>query len=369
MKKGLRVLIILAVIAILVLLAVRAVKHKKAEEAAIPPAKPYAVVVHTITPQVQKVTLSLPFIALVHNDNDTVVASKLAARVVMIDKPGAKVKRGEPVAKLDTTDLEAKLHALQAQIASAKSGLAAQRKALENLKAIHARTQKLLAVRGASREQYDTETTKIAATEAQIAETKAKIASLRSSVDEVTNLLSYALIKAPVSGTVGKTFVNAGDMAMPGKPLMSITADKGAYLLVRLPGDLKPKALIYQGKRMALYDLHHTFNGLREYRTATLERPLTTGERVDVDIVTFEGEGLKLPVDAVLADGNSHKVLTAEKGHTQIHTVEVKARGEHGMVVAADDLAGKQVIVAKPDVMLRLLTGVPVKAVGERAGK
>jgi len=360
-KKGLKVVLILVIVAALVLLAVRAVKHKKAEEAAIPPAKAYAVVVHTLTPEKRKVTLTLPFIAQVHNDRDVTLASKLAARVVMIDKPGAKVKRGEPVAKLDTTDLEAKLHALKAQVASTRSSLAAQREALANLEAIHARTEKLLRVRGASQEQFETETTKIAATKAQIAALKAKIASLKASVDEVTNLLGYALIEAPIDGTIGQCFVNAGDMAMPGKPLMTITADKGAYLLVRLPDSMAPKALLFGGKRWTLHDLHHTFNGLHEYRTKVVDAPLSTGDRVEVKVVTYDGVGLKLPTDALLSDGDRHQVLRVEGDRAVAQDVAIVARGEEGIVVAADDLAGKTIVVAKPDMMLRLLTGVAVK--------
>ena len=361
MKKAIKILIVLAIVAAIVLLAVRAVKHKKAEEAAIPPAKEYAVVVETVTPKVRNVTLTLPYIALVQNDNDTVVSSKLAARVEMIHRPGAKVESGEPVVKLDTMELEAKLRSIKAQIASARQGLAAQKTALKNLEAVHARTKRLLAVRGASQEQFDAEVTKIAATKAQIAATKAKIASLEANAAEVANTMTYALIEAPVSGTIGKTFVHPGDMAMPGKPLMTITARNGAYLKVRLPDSMRPQALLFQGKRYELYDLHHTFNGLEEYRTQPIGSSIPTGQRVDVEIVTFQGEGLMLPVDAVLSDGGAHKVLTVEKGHAKAHEVTVKARGEHGVLVAQDDLAGKPVIVAKPDVLLRLLTGTAVK--------
>ena len=346
---------------VLVLLAVRAIKHKKAEEAAIPPAKEYAKVVKTIEPEWGEVTLTLPYIALVKNDNDAVVASKVAARVMMIDRPGAKVTKGEVIAKLDDRDLQAKLAAIRAQIAAAKDQLAAAKTALSTLEAVHTRTKKLLAVKGASQEQFENEAAKIADAKAKIAQVRGQIKTLKANATQVAQLLDYTIIKAPVSGTIGKAYVNAGDMAMPGKPLMIINAQAGDYLLVRAPDDIHPTHILYKGKKIKLYPLHHTFNGMVEYRTPILNDHLLTDARVKTDVVIYQGEGVLLPVDAVLDRDGVKTVVEVEKGHAHPTTVHELGAGEQGVVVSDKGIVNHPVVVAKPDILLDLLTGVAVK--------
>jgi len=361
MKKVVRILIVLGVAALLVIGAVRAVKHKKAEEAAIPPAETYAVVVRTIRPEAAGTTLTVPALALVRNDNDTLVASKLAARVEAMHRAGAHVKKGEVIVRLDTRDLDAKAGAIKAQIAGARARLAAAKTALATAEARHARTEKLMKVKGASREQFDAEVSQIAEARAKIAEAQSRIRALEANLEEVAQMLSYALIQAPVSGVIGKTFLNPGDMAMPGKPILAVDAKAGDYLLVRLPEDVPAEAILFDGRRLPLYPLHHTFNGLREYRTERLNDGLVTGSRVNVDAVVFEAEALLLPNDAVLDKNGRKMALTVKEGRAEATPLKVLASGREGVAVANTELAGKPVVVAKPDILLRLLGGTPVK--------
>jgi len=346
---------------LLVFFGVRAIKEKRSEEANIPPAKTYAVVVRTVTPEEGNVTLTLPFVAEVRNDNDTVVATRISARIEMMHKSGARVREGEPVVRLDKRDLDAKVGAVRAQIAAARAELAAAESAMSALKAKHARTEKLLKVRGVSQEEYDGEVAQIAETEAKIAAAKTKAETLRANLKELTQQLDYAVLRAPVSGVIAETYANPGDMAMPGKPLMRIRAKAGDYLLVRLPRSLMVSALRFEGETYRLYPLEGTENGLSLYRTALLNRGLSTGSFVDADVVTFRGKGLKVPVDAVLSRHEGDAVLTVENRRAGLVPVRVVASGAEGLVIEAEGVAGRPIAVAKPDVLLRLATGVPVR--------
>ena len=348
-----------------VLLGVRAIKHKQEQQAQIPPAKTYAVTVHTVTIKEREAILTLPFVAQVKNDNDTVIASKLAAKVVMIHKAGARVKADEAVARLDDRDIRAKADAIEAQILQAKTRQNAALSTLAALRARHARTKKLLAVRGASQEEYENETAQIARAEADAAAAKAQIRTLKANLQEVRQLLDYTLLKTPVSGTVARTFVNPGDMAMPGKPLMRIRAKAGDYLLLKLPRDLKAEAVRFEGTLYTLYPLESSENGLLLYRTALLNRGLPTGTYVDVEVVTFRGKGLILPPDALLDRDGRRVVLTIEGERALPRPVTVIGEGTEGIAVQDDGLAGKKLAVAKPDVLLRLTSGIPVKVAGD----
>jgi len=363
MKKIVKVLILLLLVVVLVGLGVRLIQRKKAQEAKIPPATQYTLRVHTFTPKVGQVRLSLPYIALAANDRDAVLASRLAARVLKVPQSGAQVHKGQLLIELDKRDLEAKLRALAAQQDSAKAELEAAKTALASLLAIHARTEKLLKVQGASKEQFDREVSQIASAKAKIAALRGKLAELASGVAQLRQNLSYAEITAPVSGTVSAVMAHAGEMAMPGKPLLKISAAEGAHLQLSLPDDLNATALIYRGARLPLTSLHSTRAGLRLWRTPPLKSPLASGERVQVKLLVFEGEGVLLPPDTLLDLSGRKNVLLLQKKRAVVRRVHPLASGTQGVVVSDRDLAGRMLVEAKPDILLKLTGGVPVEAV------
>jgi RND family efflux transporter MFP subunit len=332
MKKLLKIVMILVAIALLVLLGMKAVKNKKAREASAPAAKIYPVVVQAMTPEVSNVTLTLPYLAESINEMDVTISSRIASRVESIKKSGERVVAGDVVARLDTTDLTAKI--------------GAEKISLANLMRSHKRTQALYKVKGASIEQLQKEQT--------------AIASLRASLKGLKNQLSYATLTAPISGVIAKSLAAEGDIAMPGKPLVHISAKKGFSLLIRTPEEISPKAVIYNNKEYKLDALNSTFNGLKEYKAYVNTEGLTSGDRVEVDVIVFEGNGIKLPFDAVLNREGKSYVLLAEGNRAIPREVHIIQSAQAGLVVS-DKLEGKKIIVAKPDILLRLVSGYALK--------
>jgi len=355
MKNLVKTLLFLLIAAGLVLGGLRLVKARKAKEAATPPAKEYAVFIRTMKAQKSDVTLTLPYIALSRNDNDTLIASKISARVQEIRRAGERVKKGEILVRLDDRALRSELAALEHAIASARDELAAARKSLENLRRIHRRTAGLLKLQGASEEQYQNEAVKLSNTQAQIAAIRAKIAKLQADRVTLEDTLSYTRIHAPIDGTVSESMASVGDLAMPGKALLKISAIRGSWLLVRLP-DSAP-AIEYRGRRIPLRPLHSTFNGLNEFR-ADLESFLPAGNRVPIRVVRYQGPGVLLPTDALLNANGRDLIFRIEGEKASPEAVKILASGEEGVLVP-EGLAGSNVAVAKPDILLRLLSGYP----------
>ena len=328
MKK--RILIIVAVL-ILVALGVRAIKHKKASEAKTPVAKRYEVVVKGFTPKLKDTILTLPYLAIAQNEKDVTLSSKIPGRIIMIKKEGTKVKKGELIAKVDTTDLEATISSLKLS--------------LSNLLQTHKRTKELYKVGGASIEQLQKE--------------ESEISSLKAKLKAAQNNLSYAKILSPTNGIVAKTFLNEGSTTMPGKPIISVSANSGYSLLVRTPSSLNPKGIILDNKAYKLFPLNSTFNGLFEYK-AYIDRSLTSGERKEVSVIVFNKKAIKLPFDTILdKDGKSY-VLVIKKHKAIPKEVHIVQSGEEGVVVE-EDLEGEKLVLAKPDIMLKLLSGASLK--------
>ena len=330
-KRGL----ILLVIAAIVVAGMMLVKAKRVKEAKTPLPKAYAMVVKTMQAKFSQIRLTLPYLAQVQNDENVVLVSRMSARVLMIKKSGVEVKKGEIVVQLDTEELKANIESLEIS--------------LTNLDKTHKRTKKLYKVKGASIEQLQKE--------------ESNIAVLRAKIKVLENQMSYATLVSPVLGTIAKALETEGSIAMQGKPLLSISATKGFSLLVRLPDDIKPNAVIFKDKSYPIQPLGSTFQGLNEYKAYVNAEHLTSGETTEVRVVTFEGEATKLPFDAILDRNGKSYVLAINKEQAVPKEVHIVQKGEEGVVVK-EDLSTEKIVVAKPDILLKLLTGILVKIKG-----
>lgn len=340
---------IIWIIVVVVILAggILAIKKAQKRDAEAPVAKNYSMVVTTFKPELKEVTLTLPYLALVQNDDDVILASKIAARIESLKPSGTTVSKGQVIARLDPTTVQSGIESIKAQIAAANTGL-------KNLQATHKRTLELLAAKGASIEQSEME-------ESRIAETESKIEALTQQLNDVNNNLSYATLKAPASGIISKTMLNAGDMAMPGMPIAIISAKSGSYLKLSVPADLKVFGVQLNSVRYDAVPLNSTFNSLAEYKVVDKDLSLMTGERVEVNVEVFNGTAILLPFDAVL-NRNGKSYVFVKDGDKAIPTeVNIIQSGENGSVVSNNELAGKEVVVEKQDVLLKLLSGVSLQ--------
>ena len=351
MKKYIKPIIIAIVLIVIVIAGINLVKKAKKKDADAPIAKTYDVVVAKETVKSEEVKLTLPYLAIVQNDKDVMMSSKVAARVKYIKPSGSKIHKGDIIVKLDNTSFQSGINSVNSQKAALNT-------AIENMNATHKRTLELLAVDGASVEQSQQE-------ESKISELKAKKEALNQQLNNIHNNLSYAYIKSPVDGIISKTMVNTGDMAMPGHPIANLKSNKGFYLLVRVPTNMDVKGVEINNKHFDAIPLNSTFNGLAEYKAYADIPNLKSGDRVEVGVELFNGNGIQLPFDAVLNRNGKSYVLVQNKDKATAQEITIVEKGEQGVVVSNTDLLGKDVIVAKQDILLKLLSGVSLKIKGE----
>jgi multidrug efflux pump subunit AcrA (membrane-fusion protein) len=317
-------------------------KAKKRDESA-PIAKTYPIVISTFTPKTGDIELTLPYLALVQNDNDVILSSKIASRINYIKPSGSQVGKGDIIVRLDDTGIKSNLSSVESQLKAVNTSL-------KNLEATHRRTIELLEVEGASIEQSQME-------ESKIAEITSKKNSLLQKLNELNNMLTYAIVKSPVNGKISKTMANKGNMAMPGHPIANIRSNNGFYLLIRVAPDLNISGVLFNDKKYDVIPLNSTFNGLAEYKAYVDENKLTTGERIEIKVIVYQGNGLALPFDAILNREGKSYVLLTEGDKAFAKQVDIIQSGEEGVVVSDTDLAGRNIVVAKPDILLKLLAG------------
>ena len=352
--KLIKIIIAFIIIALLVIGAMRLVKKRKAQEASIPPAKSYALVVKTLELHKKPCRLSLPALAVAKSLSQERIASKVAGRVLYVALSGRKLKKGALLIRIDDTPLKAKLQSLLQSLASTKAALEAARENLRVLQSIHKRSAVLMTVGGVAKERFEKEKAQIASAKSKVASIQAKIASLKANMAEVKDQLSYTKIYAKNDGVVVSNMVNVGDFAAPGQPLLVFATKGKSILTLLLPTTLKAKKVLYKGKLYQLQPLHSTKNGAMLYSFVP-QGFVEDGAKERVSLITYDDVGYCVPKSALI-DG---KIVLLDKKAVPVK-VNILARGIEGVAIEGD-LEGKKMIVAKPDILLEALAGRAVK--------
>lgn len=354
MKKLITLILAIALVAA----AVFAIKHKKQQLAQIPPAKQYPIVVKTDTLKTKDGQLTHPYLALVQSDQDVSIGSNIGGRILYIAKVGQSVKTGDKLITIDSASLRSKEKATQLKIKGLEAKQVALESKLNSLKETHQRTKALLDVQGASIEQYQKEADAIKEIQANIDGLRSQIAGLEASLEAIKQQLTYANVTSPVDGTVSSVNITEGSLAMPGKPLITLSTKGGKYLLVRLANS-DAKYAEYNGHLCPLNPLNHTFRGMEEY-TCHVPVNKATGSLVDINLVSYRGKGLYVPLDGVLNLNGHNYLLEVAGNQAKKHPVQVLASGVEGYAIQGAQ-AGTEYVIAKPDILLKLTAGHALK--------
>jgi len=358
MKKSIKIGIALVIVIVLILAAIALVKKRKAEDAHTKTATIYPLRLKAITPKEGHIVTTLNYLAIVKNSKNVIINSKFAGKIKCVAPLGSYVAKGQSVVKIDDTKLKANLNNIDSQINALKDVIDADKINIETLIANHARTKKLLKANMASIEQFNIEKSKIAFAKAKLKSDEAKLNSLKEDKKTILNDLTYAVIKSPVNGIVSAKFLNKGDNAFPGKPILKIASEKGNYLFIPLAKNYKE--IIYKNKTYKLIPLHSTFNGIPAYKANVNNENLISGEKINIKVVTFNGNATLIPFNSILTINGKSYVFDTQGNPIKVH---ILAAGNEGVVIK-ENLANKLILQANPDILLKIKAGYPVKIKG-----
>lgn len=357
MKTVGKIIIILALIGV-VIVGVKMIKAKKDVLEKAKSMKSYNMIVSSMTPVSKEEVLTLPYLALVQSQKNVALASRISARIKYIKKCGKKVHKNELLVKLDENELLSKKQTLKLQILSLKAEIYAKKSILNTTLQSHERTKKLLAVKGASQESYDKESSNIASLKAILVSLQNQVKIIKESISQIDTSLSYTTLRSPINGIVSKCFANIGDISIPTKPILEIESKDGKYLLVRFSNKTKAKALLFNGVSYPLVSMSSTYNGLNEYR-AYIDTNLATGNRVNISLIIYKAKGIRLPLNALLQKDSKTYCFIVQGDKAEPIEVKVVAQGEEGVIVEGLK-ENTEIVVAKPDILLKLLAGTPI---------
>lgn len=136
------------------------------------------------------------------------ISGKIAKRFVDV---GTAVKAGQPLAQLDSSDVNLQAQSAQAALASAQSDLALSKSELQRYKA-------LVDKQVVSRSLYET---RQSAYEAAVARVK----QARANANVSSNQTGYAILRAPKNGVIAQRLAEAGQVVAAGQTVFVLATD------------------------------------------------------------------------------------------------------------------------------------------------
>lgn len=158
--------------------------------------------------ELRETELTVSAEAVLEAVRQSTVAAQIAGRIVDIRfDVGDFVKKGEVIVRIDERAAAQAVAATEAQVAEARAALA-------NARANYERSKQLLAQNFISPSALDK-------AEADYKAAQARVTALLAGAGQAATERSFATVVAPYSGVVAARHVELGEMAAPGKPLMT----------------------------------------------------------------------------------------------------------------------------------------------------
>ncbi len=202
------------------------------------------------------------------------LGSQVAGRIVELPvKAGDTVRAGQVLARIDARAADAAVAASRSQLAEAEANLA-------NAKRVHERNKALAAQKFVSQAAVDQSESAYEAALAQVEAVRANAGSAAVARDWTT-------IVAPYAGVVGETLAEMGDMATPGRPIVTVFDPREMRAVASVPQATLAKAKL-DGARVDLPALGTTLKPVRATVVPLADAKSHTS-RVRFDLPPAEG--------------------------------------------------------------------------------
>ena len=258
---------------------------------------------------------------------------------------GQKVKAGDLLARLHAPEIKARLEQAEATLQQAER----DSKRLSSLFSKNA----------------------VALADFEAAETRYRVAT--GAVAEARAMMGYVEILAPFDGVVTRKWVDVGDQAAPGKPLVDIEDPSNLRLEADVPEAVASR--IKQGARMTIRvgqstgDLSGTIVEIapiadpisRTFRVK-LDVPaspgLMSGQFARLIVPTGEYTSMRVPASAVIQRGQMELLFVVENQHARLHLVKTGRRVNEETEILSGLDSGDSVVVNNPQ---QLVDGQPLQ--------
>jgi RND family efflux transporter MFP subunit len=279
------------------------------------------------------------------------IASQVQGRVLELPvKAGDTVRAGQVLARIDSRTADQAVAASRSQVAEAEANLA-------NARMRYERNRQLLAQKFVSQAAVDQ-------SEAEYKAAQAQLASMKAGASGASAQQSFTTITAPYAGVIGATQAELGDMATPGKPIVTLFDPRELRVVATLP-----QAMLPQWKRDRKPEVEIPALARTLVPTSVTVIPLADARahtvRVRLDLPSTEGllpgqyarayfptatvRAITVPVSALLRRGELTGVYVAgASGAPQLRQVRTGEKFADGTVEILSGLAAGERIFVNP---------------------
>jgi len=307
-------------------------------------------------------------------DNEAAVAPQIMAQILEIKvREGDHVSSGDLLAVLDTRELEEVLSQAEAGFEANRGGIAAAEAAWQTQKAATDRDLLLFEAKAISEEQWEVSRTLEISALARLDAARAELQIAAKRRDQARTRRGYAELRAPFDGRVVDRSADPGDLAIPGKAVLTLIRNGSVRVRVQLPAD--DLSAITEGLPLQLSlggatidaTISRVVPAMDRSRLAVFEVDLHTppasfvsGAIVGVDLELWGSEGIVVPTGALLEGENGIWVFTVEYATVHPLKVEVRAQSTTEAVVIGGLDEGDVVVIAQPSRLMLLADGMKV---------
>jgi RND family efflux transporter MFP subunit len=279
------------------------------------------------------------------------IAAQASGRVVkLLVKMGDQVRAGQLLATIDDSETTVGVQRSAAQLGQAEAEL-------RNARAHYERTRDLRAQGFVSQAALDMAETQYKA--AQAGQSQATAGARASALSQ-----GYTRVTAPYDGWVLQTHVEAGDLAVPGKPVVTVYAPQPLRAVVQVPASQAESARAAREVQVQLSEVGGASQWVQPVRRSVMPaadpvsqtvvwrldlaaqaaQHLIPGQQVRVRFVGGQAQRTVVPAQAVLRRGELTAVYVASERGFVLRAVRLGAdHGAEGVEVVAGLAAGERV--------------------------
>ncbi|MHB8251104.1 MULTISPECIES: efflux RND transporter periplasmic adaptor subunit [Acidithiobacillus] len=260
-------------------------------------------------------------------------------------RDGQSVQAGQLLFEVDPTDVVGQVQQAQAGLAEAQSALTDARSNYERFKILYA--QKAI-----PKQQWDQ-------IKSAYGMAQARVAAARGGVGTARSQLRYARVTAPFSGIITRKFLQNGDLASPGQPILALADTSRLEVQCSVSGTLyhslqigQKVAVLAEGKRVpaTVLDLVGAADAMTHAHTVKLSLPadstLQAGDYVSVEVPVTQRQVMTVPAVALLDRAGIPGVFVVDaQGVAHYRMVRPGPSTPEGVEILSGLSAGETVVV------------------------
>lgn len=321
------------------------------------PEKPPRVAVRSYEVQEREIKEKREYTGRIESVSRVNVQAQVSGEVLAANfREGDRVEAGDTLVRLDDSEIKARLEGLRARRRSAREVLSSRREDLEaaraekNYLAAEKERQQNLFERGLAprsrldeiESQHSQAASRVENLRARIRSQQEEVKALTEQLNEVRTRLSYATVKAPVTGLVVEQKLEQGELAQPGRPLYLLDSRDGYRVKFSYPQE--DLSLLETGQEVLLHFPGEIKEGMitrihgaltpRSLATAEIELEelpdfLKSGSYISLEVIYKRHDSVPVvPETAVVSRNDRNYIYLIQDSKLQLREIEPGAREE-----------------------------------------